>query len=78
MNDGITSTHPNPQLSGADFRNLKVKDDPLGWRLYDAAKEGTVTTVNYNFRKSGTTEPVPKETYVTHIGNQSCGVGYYK
>lgn len=78
MNDGITTTHPNPQLTGTDFRNLKVKDDPLGQRLFDAAKEGTVATVNYNFPKPGTTDPVPKETFVTRIGNQSCGVGYYK
>jgi len=26
----------------------------------------------------GTTEPVAKDSYVTRIGNQGCGVGYYK
>lgn len=78
MNDGITTAHPNPLLVGTDFRNLKVKDDPLGQRLFDEAKEGTVATVNYKFPKPGTTDPVPKETFVTRIGNQSCGIGYYK
>jgi len=28
--------------------------------------------------KPGTTDPVPKESFVTHVGNQGCGVGYYK
>lgn len=78
MNDGIITTHPNPQLAGTDMRILKVKDDPLGQRLYDEAKDGSVSSVNYNFPKPGTTEPVPKETFVTRIGGQSCGVGYYK
>src|SRR5689334_23032904 len=41
VSDGIITTHPNPQLGGTDMRNLKVKDDPLGQRLFEAAKEGT-------------------------------------
>jgi hypothetical protein len=78
MSDGIFTVHPNPQVNGTDVRNLKVKDDALGQRLYEGAKEGSVSTVNYNFPKPGTTDPVPKETFVTRIGGQSCGVGYYK
>jgi hypothetical protein len=31
-----------------------------------------------NFPKPGTTEPVPKESYMTRVGDQGCGVGYYK
>ena len=76
--DGKFSAHPNPTLMGTDARALKVKDDPLGQRLFDQAKEGTVTTVSYSFPKPGTTDPVPKESYVTRVGNQGCGVGYYK
>jgi signal transduction histidine kinase len=75
--DGIFTAHPNPQLMGTDMRNLKVKEDTLGQRLFDQSKEG-VATVNYNFPKPGTTDPVPKETFVTRIGAQGCGVGYYK
>ena len=76
--DGMFTAHPNAQLAGTDMRNLKVKDDPLGKRIYDEAKEGTVTSVNYNFPKPGTTEPVPKESFVTRVGGQGCAVGYYK
>jgi signal transduction histidine kinase len=78
VNDGIVTAHPNAQLAGTDMRNLKVKDDPLGQRLQAEAKEGTVAIVSYNFPKPGTTEPVPKESYVTRTGGQGCGVGYYK
>ena len=78
MSDAFVTAHPNPQVAGTDMRNLKVKDDPLGQRLHDAAKEGTVSSVSYNFPKPGTTEPVPKESFVTRIGGQSCAVGYYK
>jgi hypothetical protein len=35
------------------------------------APEGTVSTVEYKFPKPGTTEPVPKESYVTGIANQT-------
>jgi hypothetical protein len=34
--------------------------------------------VDYNFPKPGTTESVPKESFVTRVGDQGCGVGYYK
>jgi signal transduction histidine kinase len=78
VSDGKFTVHPNPTIMGTDVRALKVKDDPLGQRLFDQVKEGTVTTVDYNFPKPGTTEPVPKESYITRIGGQGCGVGYYK
>jgi len=34
--------------------------------------------VDYKFPKPGATAPSPKESYVTRIGNEGCGVGYYK
>ena len=78
MTDGKFTAHPNPALMGTDVRALKVKDDPLGQRIFDSIKEGTVSTVDYNFPKPGTTDPVPKESFVIKVGNQDCGVGYYK
>ena len=78
VSDGKFTVHPNPTIMGTDVRALKVKDDPLGQRLFDQVKEGTVTTVDYNFPKPGTTEPVPKESYIIRIGGEGCGVGYYK
>lgn len=78
--DGKFTAHVNPALMGTDVRALKDAKDgaPLGQKIFDSAKEGSVATVAYNFPKPGGTEPVPKEAFVTRVGNQSCGVGYYK
>ena len=78
VSDGKFTAHPNPSIMSTDVRALKVKDDPLGQRLFDQVKEGAVTTVDYSFPKPGTTEPVPKESYITRVGGQGRGVGYYK
>ncbi len=81
MTDGTFTAHPNPAVMGTDVRALKVKDDPLGQRIFDTIKSspaGSVGTVDYNFAKPGTTDPVPKQSFVTLVGNQGCGVGYYK
>ena len=64
---------------GTDVRALKEKDgSPLGQKIVDSIKPGTITTVDYKFPRPGTTEPVPKQSYVTTVGSQGCGVGYYK
>jgi hypothetical protein len=80
MTNGNFTAHPNPALMGTDVRALKVKDDPLGQKIFDTVKSsGTnIGTVDYNFPKPGTTDPVPKQSYVTMVGNEGCGVGYYK
>jgi hypothetical protein len=78
--DGKFTAHVNPALLGTDVRALKDAKDgaPLGQKIFDSVKEGSVATVAYNFPKPGGTEAVPKEAYVTKVGNQGCGVGYYK
>jgi len=81
MTDGTFIAHVNPAMMGKDVRTIKVGDDTLGQRLFDTINStpaGAVGTVNYLFPKPGTTDPVPKESYVTRVGNTGCGVGYYK
>ena len=79
MGTGKLTAHANQALIGTDIRTLKEMDgSPLGQKIYDAAKEGTLTTVSYNFPKPGGAEPVAKEAVITRVGNQGCGVGYYK
>jgi len=80
MTSGKFTAHgANQSLLGTDVKALKEKDgSPLGEKVFNATKPGTISTVSYNFPKPGTTEPVPKESYVTQVGNQGCGVGYYK
>ena len=79
MGTAKITTHVNPAVIGTDGRAAKEKDGtPFGQKLYDAAVEGKINTVSYNFPRPGSTEPVPKEAYVTRVGNQGCAVGYYK
>ncbi len=80
--NGVFTAHPDRALLGTDIRWLWEMDgSPLGRKIFDAASDasdGTIVTVSYNFPKPGTTNPVPKESYVTRVGNQACGVGYYR
>jgi cytochrome c len=79
---GIFSAHVNPALIGTDSRLIKEQDgSPIGQKVLDAenaAPEGIIVTVGYNFPRPNTTTPVAKESYVTRIGEVGCGVGYYK
>lgn len=81
MSDGKITAYSSPGLIGIDVRSLTLKDDPIGQRAYDAVQtlpEGSVATMDYTFPKPGTTEPVPKRSLEARIGNQGCGVAYYK
>jgi signal transduction histidine kinase len=84
VSDGKIYPFPNPnakQIFGTDARNLK---DPagkeFGKELYAAGQkpEGVITDVEYMFSKPGSSNPVPKVTFVTRINDIYCGVGYYK
>jgi cytochrome c len=76
---GIFNAQVVKSLLGTDIRLVKEKDgSPLGQKIFDAVKEGSVSTVQYNFPRPGNDVPVAKESYVTAVGNQACGVGYYK
>jgi hypothetical protein len=81
LSDGKITAYESPALLNIDVRTLALKDDLIGKRAYEAVQnspEGSVTTIDYIFPKPGTTEPAPKQTLETRIGNQGCGVTYYK
>jgi len=81
MSDGKITAYLGPALLNTDVRTLKLKDDPIGQRAYQALQnspEGDTATIDYSFPKPGTTEPVPKQTLEVRIGGQGCGVTYYK
>jgi hypothetical protein len=81
LSDGKITAYESPALLNIDIRTLALKDDPIGQRAFEAVQnspEGSAITIDYNFPKPGTTEPVPKQTLETRIGNQGCGVTYYK
>jgi hypothetical protein len=77
--DGKFTAFPGPAMIGVDVRTFKLGDDPIGQRAFDAIQstpEGAVATMDYNFPKSG--KPALKQSLETRIGNQGCGVAYYK
>jgi hypothetical protein len=81
ISDGKITAYESPALLNVDVRTLALKDDGIGKRAYEAlqtAPEGSIVTIEYKLPKPGTTEPVPKQTVETHVGNQGCGVTYYK
>jgi cytochrome c len=81
ISDGKITAYESPALLNVDIRTLALKDDPIGQRAYEAIQnspEGSVITIDYKFPKPDTTEPVPKQTVETRLGNQGCGVTYYK
>ena len=78
VSDGIFTAHPTQR--GKPVRDLK---DSTGRSfgediLRAGSTEGTVNEVAYSFLRPGGSEPTPKVSYVTRVGDQICGVGYYK
>ena len=76
--DGKFTAAPSALL-GSDIRTFTIGDDPIGQRAFDAiqgAAEGNVVTMDFNSAKAG--KPAVKQSLETRIGNQGCGVSYYK
>lgn len=80
--DGKFTAYQSNMLLGVDIRELKLPpDDPVGKRAYDVvhdAPEGDFVTAQYKLAKPGTKIPVDKEFLETRIGDQACGVTYFK
>lgn len=77
--NGKFTAFPGRGMIGIDVRTFKLGDDPIGQRAFDAVEstpEGAVATMDYNFSQSG--KPAFKRSLETRIGNQGCGVAYYK
>jgi cytochrome c len=81
ISDGKITAYESPALLNIDIRTLALKDDPIGKRAYEAIQSSpqeSIVTIDYKFPKPGTTEPVAKQTVEMHVGDQGCGVTYYK
>jgi signal transduction histidine kinase len=75
--NGIATTHPTQ--FGKNLKELKDKTGkPFGEEMYRVAEEDKIKEVTYLWPRPGSTEPVQKISYVTKVGDQVCGVGYYK
>jgi signal transduction histidine kinase len=75
--DGTTTAHPTHL--GKNLKELKDKNGKaFGQEIFKVAEEGKTKQVTYMWPKPGKTEPSQKASYVTKVGDQVCGVGYYK
>jgi hypothetical protein len=81
MADGKFTAYKEPFLLGADIRKLKLYGEPMGQQAFDLAHDapvGSVVTIEYKLPKPGSNTPSPKQALQTRVGNQACGVAYYK
>ncbi len=79
--DGKFTAYEFPVLVGADIRQFKLYGEPMGQRSYDVvhdAPEGSIVSFDYKMPKPGEKTPVPKEAIEARVGNEACGVSYYK
>jgi hypothetical protein len=69
--DGIITAHPTR-------KGGQLKDFPLGQQVMRTATVGKVSEVTYWRPRPGSAKPLEKHTFYTKVGDQICGVGYYK
>jgi len=63
---------------GTDVKALKDKTGKVfGEDVYKAAEDGKINEVSYMFPRPGETEPAPKTSFITKVGDLGCGVGYF-
>jgi Single Cache domain 2 len=75
--DGILTAHP--YLKGEHLQDIKGKKGfPLGQEIMRTATEGKINEVTYWWPRPGSDKPLEKHTFFTKVGDQNCGVGYYK
>ena len=75
--DGILTAHP--YLKGEHLQDIKGKKGyPLGKEIMQNATEGTIKELTYWWPRPGTEKPLEQVTFYTRVGDQDCGVGYYK
>jgi signal transduction histidine kinase len=75
--DGIVTAHPTNR--GKQLRDiLGKKGYPLGQEMMQKATQGTIREITYWWPRPGSNKPVQKTSFYTKVGDQICGVGYYK
>ena len=75
--DGVMTAHPTHK--GEQLADIKGKKGfPLGQEMMKNAIEGKVSEVTYWWPRPGSDKPLEKTSFYTKVGDQICGVGYYK
>ena len=75
--DGVETAHPTHK--GSKLTDIKdVNGFAFGEEIMRTATEEKISEVAYMWPRPDSDTPVQKVTFVTKIGDQICGVGYYK
>jgi len=75
--DGVMTAHPTHK--GEQLADIKGKKGfPLGQEMMKNVTEGKVSEVTYWWPRPGSDKPLEKTSFYTKVGDQICGVGYYK
>ena len=76
--DGMLTAHP--YYMGTNM--MESKDNTgkaMGEEMYAVAKDGEFSEVSYKWvQPGGGDEPADKVSFITKVGDQICGVGYYE
>ena len=75
--DGIVTAHPTAK--GAQLKDIKdERGFAIGEEIMRTATEGKVSEITYLWSRPGSKKPAEKVSFFTKVGDQICGVGYYK
>jgi len=75
--DGVMTAHP--YLKGENMQDIVGKKGfPVGKEIMRTATEGKILEVTYWWPRPGSDKPLEKHAFYTKVGDQNCGVGYYK
>ena len=75
--DGVLTAHP--YLKGEPLQDIVGKKGyPLGKEIMEKATTGKILEVTYWWPRPGSDTPLEKHTFYTKVGDQNCGVGFYK
>ena len=75
--DGVLTAHP--YLKGEHLQDIVGKKGyPLGKEIMEKATEGKILEVSYWWPRPGSDTPLEKHSFYTKVGDQNCGVGFYK
>ena len=74
---GVLTAHPTNR--GKPLQDIEGKHGaPFGQEIMQDATEGTIKETTYWWPRPESDKPVKKTSFYTKVGDQICGVGYYK
>jgi signal transduction histidine kinase len=77
--DGLTTAHAAKERVGEEALDLEDKaGKPFVKEMFRLAHEGRIDRVSYQWPRPNETKPAQKMSFVTKVGDQVCGVGYYR